>query len=76
MTDLFKKVNVKDGKPKTCKFCHAEVWWHSLEGRWYEVGGETLHVENCELRREHFKNEAMNAAESRRKSSQSKEQSC
>jgi hypothetical protein len=66
---MWKKTNVKDGSPKTCKFCHSEVWWNVIEGRWYDVGGKTLHVENCELRREHFKNEAMNAAESRRKSS-------
>jgi len=62
----FSKINKKDGKPKTCKFCHAEVWWHETEGRWYDVGGETLHVENCELRREHYKREAASSAESRR----------
>ena len=69
MDYYFKKVN-KDGKPKTCKFCHAEVWWHELEGRWYEVGGKTLHVENCELRREHFRLAALDAAESRRQGKQ------
>ena len=67
--ETFAKVNKKDGKPKTCKFCHAEGWWHNAEGRWYDVGGETLHVENCELRREYYKNEAAISAESRRKSS-------
>lgn len=70
MSDLvWNKTNKKDGSPKTCKFCHAQVWWHSVEGRWYDVGGESLHVENCELRREYYKNEAAISAESRRKSS-------
>lgn len=69
MVDVFKKVNVKDGKPKTCKFCNAEVWWHTIEGRWYDVGGETLHVENCERRQEHYHNEAMTNAETRRQRS-------
>jgi len=63
---VWKKTNAKDGSPKTCKFCHSEVWWHVIESRWYEVGGESLHVDNCELRREHFKNESAIAAESRR----------
>lgn len=64
--NVFKKVNVKDGKPKTCKFCHAEVWWHSIEGRWYNVGGESLHVDSCPLRQEHYKNKALDSAEVRR----------
>jgi len=63
--ERFKKAN-KDGTPKTCKFCHKEVWWDTIDCRWYDVGGETLHVENCLLRQEHFHNEAMNAAEVRR----------
>lgn len=64
---MWSKVNKKDGSPKTCKFCHAEVWWNEENHRWYDVGGEVLHVESCKLRREHYKNEASNAAESRRK---------
>jgi len=67
MSDVFQKVNVKDGKPKTCKFCHAEVWWHSIERRWYDIGGETLHVENCGRCREHYRNEAILNAETRRR---------
>lgn len=62
---MFKKTK-KDGKPLTCKFCHAELWWNVFESRWYDVGGETLHVENCELRREHFRRSSLDAAESRR----------
>jgi len=69
MSDDFKKTNAK-GKPLTCKFCHAEVWWHTIEGRWYDVGGEALHIENCELRREHYKREAASSAESRRQGKQ------
>lgn len=64
---IFKTTN-PDGSNKTCKFCHAEVWWHKIEGRWYNPGGEQLHVETCELRREHFHNQAMDAAESKRQS--------
>lgn len=67
MISDFKKTNAKDGTPKTCKFCHAEVWWHTLECRWYDVGGETLHVENCERRRQYYQNEAAINAENRRR---------
>lgn len=62
---VFKTTNT-DGSAKTCKFCHKPVWWHRIEGRWYDPGGETLHVESCELRREHFHSQALDAAESRR----------
>lgn len=58
----------RNGTLKTCKFCHSPVWWNILEGRWYDPGGMTLHVENCELRREHFHSKAMDAAEQRRQS--------
>lgn len=63
----WEKVNKKDGSAKTCKFCHAEVWWNTIERRWYDVGGIALHVENCNLSREYYKTEAAHAAESRRK---------
>jgi len=66
--EIWKKTNVKDGSPKTCKFCHAEVWWGAIKRRWYDVGGKTLHVENCKLGQDHFRSEAMNAAEARRQS--------
>ncbi len=65
MADVFKKSN-KDGQLKTCKFCRQPVWWHSILGRWYDVGGESLHINNCERRKKHHHNESMNAAESRR----------
>ena len=65
MSSVFRKSN-KDGQPKTCKFCRQHVWWHVVERRWYDVGGETLHVDNCERRKKHYHNEAMNAAESQR----------
>ena len=66
MSDVFKKVNVKDGSPKTCKFCHKPVWWHVLENRWYDPGGETLHVDNCERSKAFYHDRAMNIAEARR----------
>lgn len=66
MGDVFKKVNVMDGSPKTCKFCHREVWWHTIEGRWYDPGGTTLHVDSCKLRKEHFHDRAMDNAEQAR----------
>lgn len=69
MLEVFKKVNERDGKPKTCKFCHAKVWWHVVESRWYDVGGATLHVENCERRRKYYHDEAINSAETRRQRS-------
>ena len=60
------KTRNKDGTRKECKFCHQHVWWEKAEGRWYDPDGITLHVETCELRREHFHNQAMDAAEQRR----------
>lgn len=62
---IFKTHN-KDGSEKTCKFCHKPVWWNQIESRWYDPGGETLHVESCELRKQHFHDKAMDAAEQRR----------
>ncbi len=56
----------KDGSAKECKFCHATVWWHRYESRWYDEGGETLHVENCKLRQEFFHNQALDGNESQR----------
>ena len=56
----------KDGSPKTCKFCHQPVWWHRFESRWYDVGGESLHVESCKLRQDHFRQYALDLAESKR----------
>lgn len=63
---MFKKTN-QDGTPKQCKFCHQNVWWHVIEGRWYDIGGEKLHVDSCPLRAEHFRHKALDRAESRRK---------
>lgn len=63
-----KKTNAK-GQPLTCKFCHSEVWFHEGSRRYYNVGGETLHVENCETRRAFYKAQAAESAESRRQKS-------
>lgn len=60
-----KQSNAK-GQPLRCKFCHEVVWFDEGSWRWYDVGGETLHVDNCKLRREYYKNEARISAESRR----------
>ena len=65
VSGLFKKSN-KDGQSKTCKFCRQHVWWHIFNRRWYDVGGESLHVDNCPRRKKHYHDEAMDAAESRR----------
>lgn len=57
----------KDGTEITCKFCGRPVWRYLVDGRIYDVGGETLHVANCDSRREHFRNRALDAAEERRR---------
>lgn len=58
--------NKKDGQPKKCKFCGEHVWWDWMEGRWYNPGGEQLHVETCQRSQEHYHNEAMTNAETKR----------
>lgn len=65
--ERFSKINKRTGKPKTCKFCHQDIWHDAITGRIYDVGGVTLHIESCELRREFFHNRALDAAEERRK---------
>lgn len=62
----FAKTNA-GGSPKTCKFCHVAVWWHYNERRWYDVGGKTLHVENCPRRAKHYREVAAEAADLRRR---------
>lgn len=62
----FAKTNA-DGTPKTCKFCHKPVWFETDKRRWYNVGGETLHVENCPRRATHYRNRALAGAEVRRR---------
>ena len=61
----FRKNNA-DGTQKTCKFCHAPVWWHEQKARWYEPGGETLHVKNCEIGKRFHKDEALQRSELQR----------
>jgi len=61
------KTHNPDGTPKACKFCHCAVWLDKITSRWYDVGGKTLHVENCRLSREHYHNVALDTAEQRRK---------
>lgn len=65
--ELYFKRTLKDGSAIKCKFCHSPVWWNQIEGRMYDVGGESLHVDNCALRQLHFHNRALDSAESRRK---------
>lgn len=60
------KTKDRHGKPLTCKFCHAETWYDCLAARWYDVGGKSLHVDNCERRKAHYHNEAMERHEKRR----------
>ena len=66
MSSEFKTHN-PDGTEKTCKFCHQAVWWHRFESRWYDPGGEFLHVESCPLRKQFYHDQAMDSAEARRK---------
>lgn len=56
----------RDGSKKTCKFCHQPVWWNRIECRWYDPGGERLHVNSCPLSKEFYQNAALDAAEKRR----------
>lgn len=56
----------KDGSEKECKFCHEHVWWCRIEHRWYEPGGEVLHTDVCELRKEFYRQESAIREESRR----------
>ena len=65
MTPIFLEVH-EDGTPITCKFCHKQIWWDKLGDRVYDVGGLTLHVENCSLRREHFRQQAFERSEAQR----------
>ena len=62
---FFKKTNA-DGSPKLCKFCREPVWWNNSENRWYDVGGQTLHVDNCERAKTHYRNAALDRAEAQR----------
>lgn len=64
----FKSTNA-DGSPKTCKFCHEPVWWDVLNCRWYNPGGEVLHVTTCERSAKFHHDKGMDSAESRRKKS-------
>lgn len=63
--ELFKKTNA-NGTPKTCRFCHAPVWWHLIECRWYDVDGLVLHVENCQLGAEFYHGQNLDTAETKR----------
>lgn len=45
----------RDGTAKTCEFCGAAVWWHWSHKRWYDPGGEVLHVQTCAQRQKHFR---------------------
>ena len=64
-TGMFRKSR-KDGSPIDCKFCKKPVWVGIIGGRIYDVGGELFHVENCDLRKAHYKSAALDNAESRR----------
>ena len=61
----FKKTNA-NGTPKTCKFCGAPTWWETVECRWYNPDGITLHVTTCERRQQHYHNVAMDRTEGKR----------
>lgn len=39
----------RSGEPKTCKFCHAHIWWNVVEHKWYNPGGEVQHIDTCPL---------------------------
>jgi hypothetical protein len=62
---MMKQTNSK-GEPLTCKFCHAQVWFDDIDRRYYNIGGTELHVESCERRKQFYKSQAAESAESRR----------
>lgn len=64
--DKFKKTKA-DGSPILCKFCKKPTWYDQVHNRVYDVGGETLHVDNCPARRAHYRNTALDNAEAKRK---------
>lgn len=52
--------------PMNCKFCHKPVSYDDQNKRFYEVDSNQLHVENCELRRQFFKEQAARRSENKR----------
>ena len=67
MEDLiFSKCHKKDGTANTCKFCGQHVWWHKIEGRWYEPGGADLHSPNCQRSTDHYRHKSLDSAEKAR----------
>lgn len=55
-----------EGEDLTCQFCHAKTWFAVVSGRVYDVGGKTLHVENCEKRKAFYKQQGLRNAQLRR----------
>ena len=53
-------------KPTKCKFCKKDVIFHQGTGRIVEADGLTPHVDNCDRRKAHYKNERYIAAQSKR----------
>jgi hypothetical protein len=49
-----------------CKFCHKQVQYNQLTMRVYEQDKLTLHVDNCERRKKHYKELSARAAEEAR----------
>lgn len=62
---VFISHNSKD-EPLTCKFCHRPIWFHQVNGRCYEPGGQTYHSLSCPRRQQHYRGLGMNSQESRR----------
>lgn len=45
----FTTVYKRTGLPKTCRYCGTEIWWHLTEHKWYNPGGQGLHIDTCTL---------------------------
>jgi len=52
------------GQPYKCKFCHARVWYHEKQHRYYDIGGEQLH--HCPLKDAYHSQRNAELADARR----------
>jgi len=53
ISDYFIKAK-KDGSLLKCKFCNAPIWYDPASRRYYDIGGKTYHVQNCNKRKAYY----------------------